>query len=83
MLKRKSARERGKTKLSEYFKELKKGERVAIVREHSENPGFPKRIQGRTGTIEGKRGRAYIVKVKEYNSEKTHLIKPIHLKRLK
>jgi ribosomal protein L21E len=78
-----SLREKGKIRLSEYFKELKPGEKVAITINLSENPQFPKRIQGRTGIVEEKRGKAYVVRVKEYNSEKRHLIKPIHLKRLK
>jgi large subunit ribosomal protein L21e len=78
----KSEREKGKIKLSRMFQKLELGDRVAIMRELSEKGGFPKRLQGRTGVIEGKRGRAYIVKVKEFNAEKKHIIQPIHLKRL-
>ena len=83
MLKKKTIKEKGKLRFSEYFKELKKGDRVAVVRELSQNPQFPKRIQGRVGVVENKRGEAYIIKMKEYKSEKTHIIKPIHLKKLK
>jgi len=83
MLKKKKIRTRGKIKLSEYFKKLKKGDRVAVVRELSENPKFPKRLQGRSGVVAGARGKAYIVKIKDYNKEKTHIIKPVHLKKLK
>jgi len=81
MLKKKKIRERGKVRLSEYFKELKEGDRVSIVRELSQNSGFPRTIQGRTGTIEGKRGNAYIVNVR-IGKEKKFLIHPIHLKKL-
>ena len=83
MLKKKKIRTRGKLSLSRYFQEFKEGERVAVVREHSEMPKFPKRIQGLVGKIEGKRGKAYLVKVKQGNAEKTHIIKPVHLKKLK
>jgi len=83
MIKRKSIRERGKLRLSEYFKELKKGDRVAIVRELSENPKFPHQIQGRSGVIAGRRGRAYIVQMMDFNEEKTHIIPAVHLKKLK
>jgi len=83
MLKRKSARTHGKLPLSRYFQEFADGDRVAIVREHSENPKFPKRIQGISGVVEGRRGAAYIVKIKEGNKEKIHIIKPVHLKKLK
>jgi len=81
MLKKKKIRERGKIKLSEYFKELNEGDRVSIVRELSQSTGFPKTIQGRTGVIEGKRGNSYIVNIR-IGKEKRFLIHPIHLKKL-
>lgn len=81
MLKKKKVRERGKLRLSQYFKELKEGDRVSIVRELSQKSGFPKTIQGRTGTIEGKRGTAYIVNIR-IGKEKRFLVHPIHLKKL-
>lgn len=83
MIKRKNIREKGKLSLSKYFQKFSEGDRVAIVREHSENPKFPKRIQGLTGKIEGMRGKAYLVKVKEGNKEKLHILKPVHLKKIK
>ena len=83
MAKSKRIKEKGKIRLSDYFKELKEGDRVAVIRELSLKTSFPKRLQGRTGTIESKRGSAYIVKVKEYNKEKKFIIQPIHLKKLK
>ena len=74
---------RGKLKLSEYFKELKAGDKVALVRNPQVNPiCFHKRMQGRTGEVVSKRGRSYIVKVKDLNMEKTFIIPPIHLKRI-
>lgn len=78
----KNEREKGKIRLSRMFQKFEIGDRVAIVRELSEKAGFPKRIQGRTGVVEGVRGRAYVLKVKEFNAEKTYIIKPIHLKKI-
>ena len=83
MVRRKKVRTRGKLQLSRYFQELEKGDSVAVVREKSINFNFPKRIQGRTGSVEGKRGKAYMVKIKDQNKEKRFLIKPIHLKKMK
>ncbi|MFH1501075.1 MAG: 50S ribosomal protein L21e [archaeon] len=80
---KKKTREKGKIKLSEYFKELNKGDRVAVTRESSVKAGFPQRIQGDTGVIEGIRGKAYIVKIKDNNKEKRFIINAIHLKKLK
>lgn len=82
MLKRKKIRSRGKLSFSKYFQEFKEGDRVAVVREHSENPGFSKRIQGLAGIIIGKIGSAYRVALKEGNKKKEYIIKPVHLKNL-
>lgn len=83
MVKRKNIKERGKIKFSEYFKELKDGEYVAVKKEMSVDASFPKRIQGRTGIVIGKRGSDYIIKLKEFSKEKVFIINPIHLKRIK
>lgn len=82
-MKRKPVRTRGKLQLSRYFQELEKGDSVAIVREPAVQSSFPTRLQGRTGLIEDKRGKAYIVKIKDQNKEKKFLIEPIHLKKIK
>jgi len=82
-MKKKNIREKGKMKLSRIFQELKEGDRVALVRELSVKASFPKRIEGKTGTVEGKRGKAYIVKIKDYNEEKRFIVKPVHLKKIK
>lgn len=83
MSKRKSVRTRGKLQLSRYLQEFKEGDSVAVVREKSIKSSFPVRLQGRTGIIENKRGKAYIVKIKDQNKEKSFIIEPIHLKKIK
>ncbi len=80
--KKKHVRKKGKISLSRYFQELKEGQRVAVVEESSIKSSFPKRIHGRTGTIEGKKRRAYIVKIKDQEKEKKYIINPIHLKKI-
>ena len=83
MLKRKRLRERGKVKLSQYFQELKEGDRVAIKKNLSEKSNFPSRLQGMTGAIESKRGKSYIVKINDINQEKRFIIHAIHLKKIR
>lgn len=83
MSKKKPVRTRGKLSLSRYFQELKKGDTVAVVREPAVQSSFPLRLQGRTGFVEGKRGKSYVVKIKDIKKEKTFLIQPIHLKKIK
>jgi len=83
MVKQKKMKDRGKISLSKYFQEFKEGEAVAVVREASLTASFPKRLQGRTGNITGKRGKSYIVKILDKNKEKSFLMAPIHLKKIK
>ncbi|MDP1729526.1 MAG: 50S ribosomal protein L21e [archaeon] len=83
MINRKNAKMRGKIRLSQYFQELKEGDKVAIIREQSAEPKFPIRIQGKNGIVIGHKGSACILKVKEGNAEKIHIIKPVHLLKLK
>lgn len=83
MVNRKNIRTRGKLQLSRFFQRFKEGESVAVVKERSINSAFPERLQGRTGVIERKQGKSYIVKIKDQKKEKSFLIEPIHLKKIK
>ena len=83
MVNKKPVRSRGKLQLSRYFQNLEEGDFVAISKEQSLPINFPKRFQGITGEVEGKRGRFYIIKIKDKNKEKRILIAPIHLKKIK
>ena len=83
MLKRKKIRNKGKLSLGNYFQKFNSGDYVAIKRELSlQKPGFPKRMQGRTGKVVSRVGGAYLIEVKDYNQLKKYSIKPIHLKRI-
>ena len=84
MLKRKQVREKGKVKFSRYFQKLEKGDRVSVVRDVSLKSGFPKQLQGRTGIVEGKRGKCLIIAIKIASGPcKRFIIHPVHLKKLK
>ena len=83
MVHKKNIRSRGKLQLSKYFQEFNNGDSVAVIKEMSVNSNFPKRLQGRTGKVEGRRGRIYIIKIKDQEKEKRFLIEPIHLKKIK
>ena len=82
MTKRKKIRTRGKIQLSRYFQNLKEGDSVAVIKEVSVNSSFPNRLQGKTGRVVERRGRAYVVKIMDQNKEKTFIIEPIHLKKI-
>lgn len=83
MVNRKPVRTRGKLQLSRWFQNLKKGDRVSVKVEKSVPANFPKRLQGRTGVVEEKCGKVYMVKIKDQDKEKKFLIEAIHLKKIK
>jgi large subunit ribosomal protein L21e len=83
MAKGKPVREKGKLKLSRYFQKFEKGDNVSVVREISLAADFPKRFQGRTGVVEGMQGRSVVIRIKDQNKEKTLIVPPIHLKKIK
>jgi len=83
MIRRKQFKNKGKIKLSRYFQSFEKGDIVTVISELALQPRFPKKIQGRTGTVEGKRGNSYILKIKDLNKEKTYIIHPVHLVKIK
>lgn len=82
-MKTKQVRTKGKISLSRYFQELKKGDFVAVVKELAIKAGFPSRLQGRTGKVEEKRGKSYVIVINDQNKEKRFLINPLHLRKLK
>ncbi len=83
MLKRKRIRQRGKLALSKYFQKFNSGDSVALVMDlGQQGPGFPKKMQGRTGKVMEKRGSAYVIEVKDHNMTKFYSVKPVHLKRI-
>lgn len=82
MARRKDVRTRGKIPFSRAFQNLEEGDYVAVVREPAMTPRFPKRIQGKTGIIEKKKGRSFVIKINDMNKEKRFIIGPVHLKKI-
>lgn len=83
MLKHKRIREKGKLSLGKYFQELNPGQRVAIVRNLSYKAGFPVRLQGKTGTIIGRRGKAFVISLMNGKKEKKFILRREHIKKIK
>jgi len=82
MVNRKKIRERGKISFSRAFQEFKAGDSVSVAIEKAKSPTFPKRIQGRCGVIEQKRGHSFIVDLKDSGKLKKFIIDPLHLKKI-
>ena len=82
-MKKKSIRTKGKLSFSRYFQEFKDGDVVSVVKELSVPSNIPDRYQGRTGVVDGKRGRSYIVLINDNDKPKKFIIQPIHLRKIK
>ena len=78
---KKSRRE--KFTVTKYLREFDIGSYVAIVIDPSSQKQPFHRFHGLTGKIIGKRGRAYIVEVRDGNKIKQVFAKPEHLKEVK
>ena len=79
---RKTPRTKGKISLTKYFQEFNVNEKVILNAE----PGYQKamyhpRFHGKPGTIIGKQGNCYIIKIKDGGKSKELIVHPVHLKR--
>lgn len=75
-------RERGKISLSQYFQNYSEGDKVALkINSGMQHGRFFPRFHGMTGTIAGKRGFCYEVKIRDGHLEKTLYVHPVHLKK--
>ena len=76
----KKVREKGKLRLSRYFKKIDDGAKVAIVTDVGVRAAFPKRIKGMSGKVLESRGKFKLIQIKDGNKLKTFIIHPVHLK---
>jgi len=77
---KKHPRSRGMPPLSKMTREYEIGDYVDIDPEPAIQKGLPhRRFIGKTGIIIGKRGRAYLIQIKDKKREKTLITLPEHL----
>jgi len=75
-------REKGKIPLSKYFQKFENGDKVNLkINSNIQTGRFFPRFHGLTGTVTGKKGSCYQVKIKDGNKIKLLFIHPIHLKK--
>jgi large subunit ribosomal protein L21e len=76
----KEVRERGLPPVNRFLREFAVGQKVSVRIEPSDPHGQPHpRYQGRTCTVIGKRGRAYLVEFLDGGKRKELIANPIHL----
>lgn len=81
---RKSKSQRSRVNIAQVMHRYEEGDRVAITLDGAQQGGMPhRRFQGRSGTIVGRQGVAWVVAFKDGNMEKTVVARPEHLRALK
>jgi large subunit ribosomal protein L21e len=75
-----STKLRDKFKTETFMKEFKPGDKVVIRQYALSQSGMPfPRFLGKVGTVEGKRGRAYMIKVRTDSKVRELQVAPEHL----
>ncbi|MGA2934137.1 MAG: 50S ribosomal protein L21e [Methanomicrobiales archaeon] len=78
---KKEIRRRGIPPVTSVIQKFEVGQKVHIVCEPSVHQGMPnRRFHGKTGTIVGQRGRAWLLQIRDGESTKTVIARPQHLK---
>jgi large subunit ribosomal protein L21e len=78
----KNPRDRGKISINAFLQKYRIGEAVLIKPEPAYHKGMPyKRFFGHIGKVSEKRGKAYVVEVKDGGKTKYLICSPIHLKK--
>lgn len=74
--------ERGKISIKKYLQKLSIGDKVCLMAEPAIQHGmYYPRFHGKHGTITGKQGACYLVKIKDKNKEKSLIVHPVHLEK--
>lgn len=67
--------------ITKFLEEFAIGQRVVVVQEPSSHKGMPfPRFKGKIGKITGKRGKSYLVEIRDGKKIKQVISRPEHLK---
>jgi len=76
----KDRRRKGKISVSRFMQSFKSGQRVHLTYEPAYQKGvYHPRFKGKTGVIQGSRGKCYEVSINDKGKEKLLIIHPVHL----
>lgn len=74
-------KQRGRLSVSPFLQRFKPGQQVIIVPQPSSHSGMPHpRFKGRIGVVVERRGRSYVLELKEGGKVKRIIASPEHLK---
>jgi large subunit ribosomal protein L21e len=77
---RRNPRERGKIGLSKILHDYAAGEKVVVKIDPGVHKGMPhRRFHGKVGVVMAKRGRSYVLHVRQGDATKEIIVRPEHL----
>ena len=78
---KKERRKKGKISISRFMQSFDKGQKVHLCIEPSlHKSNYHSRFLGKTGTINGMRGKCYEILIDDKGKEKMIIVHPVHLK---
>jgi len=78
---KKDLRRRGIVPVTAVIQRFEVGQKVHVVCEPSIQKGMPnRRFHGKTGTVMGQRGRAWVLSIRDGDKDKVVIARPQHLK---
>lgn len=78
----KNIKAKGKISLNNYLREFQAGDKVNLTIEPAINSGqYHPRFIGKAGVVSGKQGDCYLVKINDFDKEKTLVVHPIHMRK--
>ena len=78
---KKDLRKRGIVPVTAVIQQFEVGQKVHVVCEPSIQKGMPnRRFHGKTGTVMGQRGRAWVLSIRDGDKDKVVIARPQHLK---
>jgi large subunit ribosomal protein L21e len=78
---KKDLRRRGIVPVTAVIQHFEIGQKVHVVCEPSIQKGMPnRRFHGKTGTVMGQRGRAWVLSIRDGDKDKVVIARPQHLK---
>ncbi len=80
---RKNVSDRGKISIRRYLQSFKQGDKVSLVAEPAVQKGmYFRRFHGLVGTVEGKQGSCYLIKIHDRHKQKQLIVHAVHLRRV-
>ncbi|MBW2964135.1 50S ribosomal protein L21e [Candidatus Woesearchaeota archaeon] len=80
----KPRREKGKLSIRKFMQKFNEGDKVQLTAEPAYQKGmYHPRFHGKTGVVNGTSGKCYTVAISDKGIEKTVIVHPVHLRKLK